>query len=53
MGLFEDRSAGAYDRAITAVRNGVATQEQQKLAAKAAKQAGSMGDRARNAFKGK
>lgn len=53
MGLFSDRSAGAYDRAITAVRNGVATSEQQNMAAQAAKQAGSQGNRARDAFKGK
>ena len=40
-------------QAIAAVRNGVATREQEQLAAKAAKQAGSTGNEARAAFKGK
>jgi|GEM_PF-3108455 hypothetical protein len=39
--------------AITAVKNGVATPQQEKWAADAAKQAGSTGNRAREAFKGK
>lgn len=39
--------------AITAVRNGVADREQQRLAAAAAKQAGATGNLAREAFKGK
>lgn len=42
-----------YDRAIAAVRNGQADKRQQELAAKAAKQAGSTGNRAREAFRGK
>jgi hypothetical protein len=41
------------DQAITAVKNGVATQQQQQWAAAAAKQAGSTGNKAREAFKGK
>lgn len=40
-------------QAITAVKNGVATPQQQKWAADAAKQAGSTGNAAREAFKGK
>jgi hypothetical protein len=40
-------------QAITAVKNGVATQQQQQWAAAAAKQAGSTGNQAREAFKGK
>jgi len=42
-----------YERAITAVRNGVADRRQEELAKKAASQAGSMGNRAREAFRGK
>lgn len=42
-----------YDRAITAVRNGQADKRQQDLAAAAAKNAGSWGQTARDAFKGK
>lgn len=40
-------------QAITAVKNGVATKQQQEWAAAAAKQAGSTGNQAREAFKGK
>ena len=41
------------DTAITAVANNTATPEQQRLAAAAAKQAGSTGNRAKEAFKGR
>ncbi len=41
------------DAAITAVRNGQATREQQQIAARAANQAGSTGNRAREAFQGR
>lgn len=41
------------DKAIVAVRNGVASRDQERIAAEAAKQAGSAGNRARDAFKGK
>lgn len=41
------------DKAITAVRNGQASREQQEIAARAAKQAGSVGNRAREAFEGR
>ncbi len=40
-------------QAITAVKNGVATPQQEKWAAAAAKQAGATGNLAREAFKGK
>ena len=40
-------------QAITAVKNGVASKQQQEIARRAAQQAGSMGNRARDAFKGK
>ncbi len=53
MGIFDDRSSDAYDRAIQAVRNGQATREQEEMARKAAQQAGSRGNEARNAFQGK
>lgn len=42
-----------YDRATQAVRAGVADKHQQELAAKQAKNAGSWGQQARDAFKGK
>lgn len=41
------------EAAITAVRNGVATRNQEELVRRAAKQAGSVGNRARDAFKGR
>ena len=41
------------DQAITAVRNGQASREQQEIAKRAAQQAGSRGNRAREAFRGK
>ena len=44
---------GEYDLAVTAVRNGVADKRQQELAARQASQAGSRGNAARAAFKGK
>lgn len=53
MGLFDDRTDAAYDRAITAVRNGTADREQEAMATKASKQAGAQGNAARAAFKGK
>lgn len=53
MGLFQDRSNDAYERAIVAVRNGVADKGQQDMAARAAKLTGAQGNRARDAFKGK
>lgn len=40
-------------QAIAAVRNNMATREQEEIAARAAKQAGSTGNRAREAFQGK
>lgn len=39
--------------AITAVKNGVGDDSQQKLVAAAARQAGATGNRAKEAFKGK
>lgn len=42
-----------YDRATAAVRAGVASKQQEELAAKQAKQAGSWGNEAREAFKNK
>jgi hypothetical protein len=41
------------DAAIVAVRNGVADRRQEEIAAAAAKQAGAVGNTAREAFKGK
>jgi hypothetical protein len=41
------------DQAITAVRNNQATKDQEEIARRAAQQAGSRGNRARDAFKGK
>lgn len=41
------------DQAITAVANGQASREQQDIAKRAASQAGSTGNRAREAFKGR
>jgi hypothetical protein len=38
------------DKAITAVRNGVATREQEEIAARAAKTVGERGNKARDAF---
>ncbi len=38
--------------AIVAVKNGVASKSQEEIAARAAKQAGSVGNTAREAFKG-
>lgn len=40
-------------QAITAVKNGVASKQQEEIAKRAAKQAGSMGNRAREAFRGR
>lgn len=40
-------------QAIMAVSNGQASREQQEIARRAAQQAGSMGNSAREAFKGK
>ena len=45
MGFFSDRSKTAYDRAAYAVQNGTASREQRDMNAKAAKTAGSMGNR--------
>lgn len=39
------------DKAITAVRNGVADREQEAIAARAAKTVGERGNQARDAFK--
>ncbi len=39
------------DKAVTAVRNGVATRDQQELARREAQQAGPRGNAARAAFK--
>ena len=44
---------GQTDKAVTAVRNGVATKEQEKIARRASKVAGSYGTPAREAFKSK
>ena len=41
------------ETAIIAVRNGVATRNQEELVRRAAQQAGSTGNRAREAFKGR
>lgn len=53
MGLFEDRSTEAYDRARTAVEQGVATQDQKDMVGKEARQAGSRGNAARDTLQGK
>ena len=53
MSFLDPTSNADRDRAITAVRNGVAGREQQDIAAAAAKQAGPVGNKAREAFKGK
>lgn len=41
------------EAAITAVKNGQASKEQQEIARRAAQQAGSMGNQARDAFRGR
>ena len=51
--FFEDRSKAAYDRAAHAVQNGTASREQREMNAKAAKTAGSMGNKARAAEQGR
>lgn len=51
MGLFTDRSDDAYRKAADAVRAGTATPNQRQLNDNAAKQAGSFGQRARDAMK--
>lgn len=51
MGLFSDRSADAYRKAAEAVKAGTATEDQQQMNTDAAKQAGSFGQRARDAMK--
>lgn len=52
MGLFADRSADAYEKAITAVEQGVATDEQKTMAGNLAQhEPGERGNRAREAFK--
>jgi len=53
MGFFSDRSKTAYDRAAYAVQNGTASREQREMNAKAAKTAGSMGNKARAAEQGR
>ena len=50
--FFEDRSAGAYRRAVEAVQRGDATPQQREMNDRAAKQAGRMGNDARAAQKG-
>lgn len=49
MGLFGDRSDDAYRKAADAVKSGTASKEQKELNDRAAKQAGSFGNRARDA----
>ena len=46
-------TADQVKKAIVAVRKGLATEEQQKWAAAAAKQAGDVGNAARAAFRGR
>lgn len=53
MGFFEDRSREAYDRAAHAVQNGTASPEQRAMNARAAKTAGSLGNKARAAEQGR
>ena len=52
LGLFADRSADAYNKAAHAVQNGTASPEQRAMNARAAKTAGSFGDKARAAVRG-
>lgn len=52
LGLFADRSADAYNKAAHAVQNGTASPEQRAMNARAAKTAGSFGDKARAAERG-
>lgn len=52
MGFFEDRSKEAYIRAAHAVQNGTASSEQRAMNARAAKTAGSLGNKARAAERG-
>lgn len=51
MGLFDSRTDDDYRRAADAVKAGTATKEQKDMNEKAAKQAGSFGNRARAAYK--
>jgi hypothetical protein len=51
MGFFSDRSDDAYRKAADAVKAGCATKEQKEMNAKAAKQSGYFGNRARDAYK--
>ncbi len=53
LGLFPDRSADAYNKAAHAVQNGTASPEQRAMNARAAKTAGSFGDKARAAEQGR
>ena len=52
MPFFEDRTLAAYERAIKAIQRGDATPQQCDLVDRAAKQAGSMGNKARAAQRG-
>jgi hypothetical protein len=52
-GAFPDRSAAAYDKAAHAVQNGTASSEQRAMNARAAKTAGSLGNKARAAEQGR
>ena len=51
MGFFADRSAEAYEKAITAVEEGVATKEQREMTAKLTHEESERGRRAKEAFK--
>lgn len=53
MGFFSDRSDAAYGRAADAVRRGNPTREEREMNDRAAKQSGRMGQRARDAQKGR
>ena len=52
MGFFDDKSDAAYAKAAEAVKAGLATDLQKKLNEEAAKRTGSIGTRARDAYKG-
>ena len=53
MSFFENRNDDDYARAANAVRGGNPTREQRELNDRAAKQAGTLGNRARAAKEGK